>query len=66
MEILKLVFLMVVALSTTLFCLISFDEADLLIPKSDDLSDWIVSIGCVILTFFCAFIVTGLLAIAIY
>jgi hypothetical protein len=66
MEILKLVFLMVVALSTTLFCLISFDEADLLIPQSNDLSDWIVAVGCVVLTFFCAIIVTGLLAIAIY
>lgn len=66
MGVLKLIFLMLVAISTTLFCLISFDEVGILIPESNDFSDWILSIGCVVLTFFCVVIATGLLAIAIY
>lgn len=66
MGVLKFLFLMLVAISTTLFCVISFDEMGIFIPESDDLTDLIVAVGCMVITFFCVVIVTGLLAMAIY
>ena len=66
MGVLKIIFLMLVAISTALFCLISFDEIGIFIPESNKLTDWVLSICCMILSFFCTAIVTGLLAFAIY
>ena len=65
-EVLKFTFLMLVAISVTLILIIPFDEIGILIPESDDLADWIIAIFCGLLVFFCAVIVTVLLANAIY
>lgn len=65
-EVLKFMFLMLVAISVTLLLIMPFDEIGILIPESNDLVDWIIAIFCGVITFFCAIIVTVLVAMAIY